>query len=183
MSRDEDVALENASLSSHEPALEELLRAQAAERIVHKYVLLSMGAGVIPLPGVDVVASVGLQMKLIQELSDLYGVDHRKDFVRNAVGSLVTTLGGITVASQLGASFAKVFPGLGTTVGVVQSAALFGISTHLSGKFLILHFESGGTLLNLDPARVRQYYHQEFTNSQRYVQEIQRGDTRQTESP
>lgn len=148
-----------------EPARDMLDRVEKANAIVRKYVLLSVGAGAVPVPIFDVAASVVLQLKLIEELSDLYGVDHRRDVVRNALGTMATTTGGLVIGSRIGASLAKFVPGVGTKVGIVKTATFFGISTHISGKFLIMHFEAGGTLLDFDPVIMRNYFADEYEKS------------------
>jgi uncharacterized protein (DUF697 family) len=140
-------------------------RIDRANAIVRKFVLLSIGAGAVPIPIFDVAASVGLQLKLIQELSDLYGLDHRRDLVRNALGTIATTAGGLVIGSYLGATMSKLVPGAGTKVGIVKTAAFFGVSTHISGKFLIMHFEAGGTLLDFNPVVMRNFFQDEYEKS------------------
>ena len=149
--------------SNADPVINE--RIERANAIVRKFVLLSIGAGAVPIPIFDVAASVGLQLKLIQELSDLYGIDHRRDLVRNALGTIATTTGGLMIGSYLGATMSKLVPVAGTKVGIVKTAAFFGITTHISGKFLIMHFEAGGTLLDFDPVIMRNFFQDEYEKS------------------
>lgn len=155
----------STSVSNSEPQAEMSARVERANAVVRKYVLLSVGAGAIPVPAFDVAASVGLQLLLIQEISEIYGVDHRQDLVRNALATMATTTGGLVIGSYLGASVAKFVPGVGTKVGMVKTATFFGITTHISGKFLIMHFEAGGTLLDFDPIVMRNFFQDEFEKS------------------
>jgi uncharacterized protein (DUF697 family) len=159
-------------VSSQDPA-ESVERVNAAEKIVRKFVLLSMAAGAIPFPIFDVVASVALNLKLIQELSDLYGMDHRETIARNTIGSFATTIGGLMLGSRIGASLSKFFPGAGTKFGILRTVTFFAVSTHISGKILIMHFEAGGSLLDLDPIAMRKHFETEFTASQEAVRRIQ----------
>lgn len=165
---------------SYEPHPYETWRVEQAHLIVYKYVVLSIGAGAVPVAIFDVAASIVLQLKLIQELSELYGFDHREDMARNAIGTLLTTTLGLMIGSKIGASMAKLVPGVGTKVGMLKTAIFFGVSTHISGKILIMHFEAGGTLLNLDPIAMREHFRQEFANSRRYVSGL-RNEWRQPE--
>ena len=160
--------------ANDEPSPEAIHRVKQAESIIRKFVLLSIGAGAIPVPIFDVAASIGLQLKLIQELSDLYEMDHRDDLARNAIGTLLTTTVGLMVGSRIniGASMAKLVPGFGTKIGIVKTAVFFGASTHISGKVLIMHFEAGGNLLDFNPHAMREYFRKEFSNSERYVYRI-----------
>lgn len=147
-------------------------RVERAEQIVLKYVLWSVGAGAIPVPLFDIASSVVLQLKLIEELAEVYGFDHREDLARNAIGTLLSTIAGLMLGARIGASLAKFLPGAGTKYGIIRTAVFFGISTHISGKILIMHFEAGGSLLTLDPIAMRHHFNQEFANSQRYVSNI-----------
>lgn len=167
----------DASFPTPDPAwiVDEETRIAAAEKIVRKFVLLSLGAGAIPLPVFDIAASVVLQLKLIQELSDLYGVDHREDLARNAISSCLTTIAGKMLGARIGASFAKLFPGPGTKFGIVRTATFFGVSTYISGRILIMHFEAGGSLLNLDPIAMREHFQREYAASQEAVDRIRTG--------
>ncbi len=159
--------------STAQPQTEQDERLARANAIVQKFVFLSIGAGAIPIPIFDVAASVGLQLKLIQELSDLYGVDHRQDIVRNALGTIASTTGGLVIGSYLGSSMAKLVPVAGTKVGIVKTATFFGIATHISGKFLIMHFEAGGTLLDFDPVTMRNFFKDEYEKANYVVRQEQ----------
>jgi uncharacterized protein (DUF697 family) len=169
-----NAATSNSSFgaSDAEASRESIARVEAADKLVRKFVLLSIGAGAIPFPIFDIAASVVLQLKLIQELSDLYGVDYRDDLARNAIGTCMTTSAGLMIGSRLGSSLSKFFPGAGTKFGIIRTATFFGASTHISGKILIMHFEAGGSLLNLDAVAMRKHYEREFESSQKAVQKI-----------
>ena len=65
------------------------------------------------------------------------------------------------------ASVVKAIPLLGTLVGGVSWLALAGASTYAVGKVFIQHFESGGTLLTLDPEKVMDYYREQLHGYQR----------------
>ena len=162
----------SAGTSAAEDSRATIARVEEAEKIVRKFVLLSIGAGAIPFPIFDIAASVVLQLKLIQELSDLYGVDYRDDLARNAIGTCLTTSAGLLIGARVGSSLAKFFPGAGTKFGIIRTATFFGVSTHISGKILIMHFEAGGSLLNLDPIAMRAHYEREFEASQKAVEKI-----------
>ena len=52
-------------------------RIAMADAIVSRNVLWALGAGIVPIPLVDVVAVMGIEIKMLKELSDLYGVGFR----------------------------------------------------------------------------------------------------------
>ena len=47
---------------------------------------------------------------------------------------------------------------MGQTVGILSMSILCGSSTYALGKVFTQHFESGGTLLDFDPDKMREYY-------------------------
>ena len=57
-------------------------------------------------------------------------------------------------------------PFVGYVVGGLSTPLLAGAATYAVGKVFIQHFESGGTLLDFEPAKVREYFRQEFSVGQ-----------------
>jgi len=143
-----------------------------AEAIIHRNVLWTLGAGVIPIPLIDFVAVTGVQLKMLKELSDLYGVKFSESIVKKLLGTLVSSIGGVALGGMLGASLAKVVPVLGTTLGVISLPIVAGAFTHATGKVFLIHFESGGTVLDFDPHAMRSYFKTEFEKAKETVAKI-----------
>lgn len=123
----------------------------AADRIVLTSSLIAAGAGAIPLPGWDIAVITGLQLKLLADVSKLYGVPFTQNIGKSAIGALIGSLGPSYLARvSLGAAV-KVIPGVGQIVGMVALPALAGGCTYAIGKIFIAHYESGGTLLSFNP--------------------------------
>lgn len=123
----------------------------AADSIVMTSSLMAAGAGAIPLPGWDVAAVVGVQLKMLADLSKLYDVPFSKNIGKSAMGALVGGLGPTYLARGSFGAVVKVIPGLGQFVGMVALPALSGGCTYALGKVFIAHYESGGTLLTFKP--------------------------------
>jgi uncharacterized protein (DUF697 family) len=140
---------------------DETLRAEA---IIQKYTYWAMGAGLIPLPMVDMAVIMGLQLRMVAKLAELYKQDFSHDvgkaFVATLVGGSVPATGGQALASLV-----KRVPGIGQTVGVLAMPALAGASTYAVGKVFELHFASGGTFLNFNPKSVQQHYEQHLSSA------------------
>jgi uncharacterized protein (DUF697 family) len=132
-----------------------------AKETVKRYMYWSMGAGLIPLPVVDLAAVTAIQLKMISDLAKQYGQKFSRDSGKAVLGSL---LGGTVpaVAGPVAASALKGLPVIGQAVGAAAMPGVAGASTYAVGKVFIQHFESGGTMLDFDPDRVRAYYAQEF---------------------
>ncbi len=80
-----------------------------ANALVKKYMWYSMGAGIIPIPFVDLAALSGVQLKLLYDLSALYEVE----FSQHKVQNIISTLAGIltaSVTSGLVGSLVKIVP-------------------------------------------------------------------------
>ncbi len=147
------------------------------EAIIHRNVLWALGAGVLPLPLVDVVALAGVQVKLLKDLSELYHVPFREGLAKKLVGALLAGIGGIGIGVALGASLMKVLPVVGTALGIVSVSVTAGAVTHAVGRVFIMHFEAGGTLLDFDPKKVRDHFRREFEAAKEKVAQMQRSPT------
>lgn len=151
-------------------------RQASAQAIVQRNVLWALGAGVLPTPLLDVAAVTGVQLKQIKQLSDVYGLPFSSNIAKKIIYSLLGSVGVVGVGTLLGASFAKLIPAIGTTLGMVSVPVLTGAFTHATGQVLILHFEAGGTLLDFDAAAMRSYFKQEFEKAKETVAQLRQSD-------
>lgn len=165
-------------VESHPEPPDPYSRLGRADAIIQRNVMWALGAGVVPLPIVDVVAVTGVQVKMLKELSDLYGAGFRSDIAKKIVYSLLSGLGSVSVGTAIGASLSKLIPGLGTTLGVVSVPIIAGAATHTVGKMFLMHFESGGTVLDFDPQAMRSYFKQEFERSKEAVSRMRREEVK-----
>ncbi len=146
---------------------------QAARKLVKNYMWWSMGAGLIPVPFVDLVAVSGVQLKMLGEISKIYGVE----FQANRGKALIASLIGYAVPSTLSfgsvGSLLKAIPVVGPLVGAPSMVLFCGASTYALGKVFIQHFESGGTFLSFEPAKVKEHFQQEFQEGSKLAAELQ----------
>src|SRR5262249_16062257 len=140
--------------------------------IVRKYMYWSMGAGLIPLPYVDIAAVTGVQIKMLADLASHYGIPFSKNRGKEIVAALIGgTLPGPIAGSMLG-SAVKMVPVVGPIVGGVSVPLLSGATTYAVGKVFIQHFESGGTFLDFDPTKVKEHFQEEFEKGKVAAQEF-----------
>lgn len=140
-------------------------RTAEANAIVSRYWKWAAAAGLIPIPLVDVAAVTGVQLKMIADLARLYGIPFQKDRGKALAGALVSSLSPSLLSAGTLAAVGpalKVIPGIGTAVGVVVTPAFNAATTYALGRVFVLHFESGGTLLDMDPEAVREHFRREF---------------------
>ena len=140
-------------------------RTTKANDIVDTYWKWSAAAGLIPVPLLDVAAVTGIQLKMIADLAKLYDVPFKADRVKSIIGSLVGALAApasaATTVGVLG-PLLKAMPGVGTVVGVLVMPAANAAVTFALGRVFTVHFESGGSLLDLDPDKMRAHFQKEF---------------------
>ncbi len=136
-------------------------RKQVAESLVRRRAALAAGVGLIPVLGLDVAALVGVQLDLINKLCDLY----RVPFSRQAGLNIIFTLmaGVLPVALlTVSASLLKSIPVIGSIAGSAAMAINSGAVVYALGMVMVRHFESGGTLLDIDAAQTKQYFHEQM---------------------
>lgn len=110
------------------------------ERIVANYSRLAAAAGLIPIPGLNVVAFGGLQLKMIAELCAHYGVPFSSQLGRSIVAALI----GSVAPARLGMSAMPI-------LGIVTGPGLGYTATWAIGRVFMRHFASGGSLSDFDP--------------------------------
>ena len=141
-------------------------RIEACEPLIQKHTAAAVAIGFLPLPLLDMAALVAVQLNLIRALGEHYGHELSDDLGRSLIASLV---GGIATVSS--ASLLKAIPVIGTVIGGLSAPVLAGASTWALGRVFLLHFESGGTFLTLDPDKVRAHYEDEFVKGQSLMRE------------
>ncbi len=154
-------------VTASSPTLEALPSGNSKETlaaaIVRKYVYWSMGAGVVPLPLVDVAGVAAAQVFLVRELSTLYGVTFSEHRTEKVVALLIGSLGNRVLAQVAVGTLFKTLPFGGALIGsLLALPTMAGACTYALGKVFVRHFESGGTLLDLNTAQVKGYFEKQF---------------------
>lgn len=137
-------------------------REALALKVTRRYALWSMGGGLIPLVGLDIVAILGVQLKMLHAMSGVYCVEFREHRAKSIVASLVGSLGIIPIGTGIFYSIIKVIPFVGSLAATVALPISAGAITWATGKVFIAHFESGGTFLDLNPEKMKQAYRKMF---------------------
>lgn len=124
-----------------------------ANKIVKDHVLCSMGAGLIPIPLVDIASVTAIQVDALKSLADHHGID----FSEGNAKAIVTGLAGSTLA-RIGASAVKLVPGIGSVAGGLTMAGLSGASTYAICQVAQNHFKTKGTFLDFDATDAKEAY-------------------------
>jgi uncharacterized protein (DUF697 family) len=140
--------------------------------LVKKYMWWSMGAGLIPVPFVDLAAVSGVQLKMLKDMSDIYGIK----FSENKGKSILSALLGSIVPNSLAGggvgSIMKMIPFVGPIVGGLSMSLFSGAATYAIGKAFIQHFEAGGTFLDFDPVKLRNFFQAKFEEGKVVAKEM-----------
>jgi len=155
------VALEAPS-SCQALAAPEAPREIRALAIVSRYMRWSMGASLIPVPGVDSLAISGVQLKMLAEVSEIYGVPFSRSRAQSIVAALCGGLGVTALGNGLIGQALRLIPFIGPLAALAAFPALAAAATLAIGKVFIQHYEMGGTLLNLRPEETRAYFAEQF---------------------
>jgi uncharacterized protein (DUF697 family) len=117
-----------------------------ARKIVERHRTYAALGGLFPLPIVNIAGVASIVLRMVKQLSDLYGVP----FERERTRSLVISLMGGAVPTGLGAATAStlvfIVPGSGF-VGLAVSAITAAALTRGIGLVFVDHFESGAMSL------------------------------------
>jgi uncharacterized protein (DUF697 family) len=140
---------------------------QLALQTVKRYLLWSGGAALIPIPFVDIAGVIAAQLKMVTELSKIYGIPFERSSAQAVIGSLLGYILPEALSEGLFGSLLKTIPGIGAFVGIPSFALFVGGYTYALGRVFILHFESGGKLLDFDPTGVREYFRSQFEEGQK----------------
>ena len=147
-------------------------RLEAAQATVRRYVYSAMAVGLVPAPVADLAGLMALQLKMVHALANEYEVGFREDLGKSSIAALAGSLGPVTLARGIFGSLVKAIPIVGTAIGLAAQPVLAAAFTHAVGKVFIQHFESGGTLFDLDPAKMRDRFAQRFRDGKRVAVEI-----------
>ena len=135
---------------------------QKALKLTRRYALWSMGGGLIPVVGLDIAAIIAAQIKLLHEMSKIYGVDFKENRVKGIVTTLISGLGVVPIGTGILFSAMKLLPVLGPLAATVALPVSAGAITYATGKIFIIHFESGGTFLDFNPEKMKEAYRRMF---------------------
>ena len=138
-----------------------------ALKTIHNYKWWSMGAGLIPIPFVDLATVSGVQLKMLYELSKIYGVPFERNRGKAVLSSLIGSVIPCTLSFGAAGSALKAVPAIGALAGTPAMVLFSGASTWAVGKVFIQHFESGGTFLDFNPDEVRDYFRSQFEEAKK----------------
>lgn len=115
---------------------------QRALLITRRYSRYCLGAGLLPLPWVDVAAASVIQLNMIVAIAAEYGEPFAADHSGRAlIASLAGGVGAARLGGALLPSVAKAVPGVGWLAGGISGSAAGYATTYGLGLTFIEYFE------------------------------------------
>ena len=135
-------------------------RRNAAQRIIRNATLISLAAGLEPLPLVDIPILLGNQIRLVLRLAALYGEPVDSANTTRHLRELIAVMAGGLGLRYLAEQAAKAIPFGGDFI----SGAIAGAGTWAMGQVILVYYESGK---NISPQRLRMLYHDFYSRYRR----------------
>jgi small GTP-binding protein len=126
-------------------------RREAAQRIIRNATLVSLAAGLEPIPLVDIPILLGTQIRLVLRIAALYGEPLNSADARNHARELMATMAGGIGLRYLAEQAAKAVPFGGDFI----AGAIAGAATWSIGEVALEYYEGGK---RISPNRIRKMY-------------------------
>jgi uncharacterized protein (DUF697 family) len=140
-------------------------RMAEAMSIVRRSSAWAAGAGLIPIPLVDIGAIAGVQVKMIRDMAKTYGVEfpdvRARALTSGLAGSVLPYLLTLGSSGYL-LSLAKAVPIIGPIAAIAAMPGFASASTYAVGKVFAQHFAGGGSLLDFNPEAKKEEIAKEF---------------------
>ena len=141
-----------------------------ANEIVAHHVQWSIGVSIVPIPLLDMVTVLAVQLRMLKKLSDHYGIAFSENRVKILTASLMASLNSGLIGGKLFVIMSKLLPGIGTFLGITAMSAFSGAITYAIGQVFTQHFESGGTFLDFDPKKVKAYFKEQLEEGKKIAE-------------
>jgi len=155
-----DVVVEDAAVS-HETGYVQS-REEQARGLIRYYSAWSFGAGIVPVPVIDMLLVMGVQVQMLRKMSDLYDIPFSDHVVKNLLAALLGGLVPEALSAGAVGQALRAVPGVGPVLGVLTMPTFSAAATYAVGHVFIQHFESGGTFLTFQPEKVRGHFRRVF---------------------
>lgn len=137
------------------------VHAEAAQ-VIATAVKWSAATAVVPVPYLDLLALGAVQVKMVRDLAQAYGLDAESETLKGVISALLGTLAPAAISGGLLGSALKVVPVGGTIIGSIGLAAFGSAATYAIGKVFVAHFEKGGTLKSFSAEAIEADLKKEF---------------------
>jgi uncharacterized protein (DUF697 family) len=162
------------TITAEVPAVEQTAELTSAERqnealhSIKNHAITAMGVGILPVPGLDLIALTGVQLSLLRKIGRLYGFTLSDETGKKLLSSVLSGYLPLVIAGPV-SSILKFIPGVGIAAGVMAQSTLAGAATYAVGKLFLQHFESGGTILDVNTKDMGQKLKQQIQEGKEFL--------------
>lgn len=140
---------------------------QAANAVVSKYTGWAAGSGAIPFPFWDVAAIATIEIKMVNELLDVYEKPFSETKARSILSVLIGSLSPQLLFGATATTLFKFIPGIGHVLASMTMPMLAAASAYAVGKVMINHLEKGGDLSDFDAKAATDDFKAAFTEGKK----------------
>lgn len=167
---------ENETVKSKCVLPDETQRKLEIDKIIRNKVYAAMGVGVVLIPAINFASVMAIQLKLVQELSEYYGVEFKKNVAKNIITSVITSGASVLGSFALEASVIGV-PVVGLPIAIGSKAITGGLTTYSVGMMFVNHFEKGGTLAGDNWDSMKESFKKAMGKSRNWLADVLRDKT------
>lgn len=147
-----------------------------ASGVVQRNALWAAGTGFVPIPVLDSAATVAVQLKMLAELSDVYGVAFNKSSGKSVIAALTAcitsgVLGRALLGTGIFSNIAKVMPIVGSTLSIVTMPGFNAAFTYALGRVFQQHYAAGGTMADFDAQKAEADFRRKFKEGLKFDQD------------
>jgi len=135
------------------------------DQLIRHHILGTMGAGLVPFFGLDLIAISTIQFNMLRELSELY----EQPFDKVGAEALLCSVGS-TATARVGASTLKFIPIVGTAIGGVSMSMMSGASTYALARMYVNYLEDETLVGDIDgdeASSLFKHFHEQFLNARK----------------
>ena len=137
------------------------------DAVIKRHAVYGVASGVIPIPLVDLTAASTVQMRMIAQLAELYGISFSQQVAKSTASSLLASVIPLTGFGAASFSLMRSVRIAGPVLGLATMPALYGAITYALGRTFAWHFSKGGTFDTVDPKAFRARFTGEFSKARK----------------
>jgi uncharacterized protein (DUF697 family) len=136
------------------------------EKIVKGHVLYAMGAGLIPVPGLDITGVTLVQLDMLKKIAQEY----EADFSEHQFKAILAALGS-NIFAKIGANSGWFVPAFGQTVSQLTMSALSGALTYAISQVYIKYLEDG-KIFDFNTEKYKEFFNEQFEKGKEFVRNL-----------
>lgn len=142
------------SAPTHDALFADGLSYELGQKTVIKWSRISLATILLPNSILEYAAISGVQLKMLHDLSRIYGIPFKADAVKVIIGSI---LGGSVAyfLSDIYANWVKVIPVVGKPIAFLTEPAMAYVTTYAVGYVFLEHFENSGSFQDIDLEKMK----------------------------